>query len=137
MEVRKCNVCKLRANIKCDQCPEPIYFCSRGHLYTHKMKYHRALSASRPTYSKKFRSMNNTTNMSNINNYLTNKSKEDTAAKIMRAKRKNQYNNMDNSDKFEMIENSNLSGIQNTSQLNNKSYYSKVKKYCNYFHFHY
>lgn len=44
MDINKCAVCKIRAYIKCEQCP--LYFCSRGHLYTHKMKNHRALSAS-------------------------------------------------------------------------------------------
>lgn len=41
-----CNICKIRAYIRCDQCSEPFYFCSRGHLFTHKTKYHRASSAS-------------------------------------------------------------------------------------------
>lgn len=44
--INTCNICKIRAYIKCEQCTEPFYFCSRGHLYTHKTKFHRASSAS-------------------------------------------------------------------------------------------
>ena len=47
METKKCNICKIRAYIKCEQCPNPVYFCSRGHLYSHKIKNHRALSATK------------------------------------------------------------------------------------------
>ena len=46
METKKCNICKIRAYIKCEQCSAPTYFCSRGHLYSHKMKCHRAMSAN-------------------------------------------------------------------------------------------
>ena len=46
METKKCNICKIRAYIKCEQCSIPTYFCSRGHLYSHKMKTHRAMSAN-------------------------------------------------------------------------------------------
>ena len=46
METKKCNICKIRAYIKCEQCSTPTYFCSRGHLYSHKMKCHRAMSAN-------------------------------------------------------------------------------------------
>lgn len=36
----KCNICKIRAYIECDQCDSPVFFCSRGHLHSHKIKVH-------------------------------------------------------------------------------------------------
>ena len=44
--IKKCGICKIRGTIKCEQCPNPTFFCSRGHLFTHKNKYHRAMSAN-------------------------------------------------------------------------------------------
>ena len=64
-------------------------------------------------------------NLANLNDYLT-KNKDDRAQKVMDAKRDN-----NNEDKFDMIENTSLSGIQNTSQLNNKSYSSSLRKTFN------
>ena len=41
-----CNICKIRAYIQCDLCDKPLFFCSRGHLHTHKMKYHTKMTRS-------------------------------------------------------------------------------------------
>jgi hypothetical protein len=40
MEKHTCNICKIRAYIICDQCEKATYFCSRGHLHSHKLKSH-------------------------------------------------------------------------------------------------
>ncbi len=40
MEKNTCNICKIRAYIQCDQCKSPLFFCSRGHLSSHKIKIH-------------------------------------------------------------------------------------------------
>ena len=45
----KCNICKIRGYIECNLCENQIFFCSRGHLHTHQLKFHK-------------------NNMSNINN---------------------------------------------------------------------
>ncbi len=42
----KCNICKIRGYIECNQCDEEIYFCSRGHLHTHQLKFHKKLNAN-------------------------------------------------------------------------------------------
>jgi hypothetical protein len=36
-----CAICKIRAYIQCDLCEKTLYFCSRGHLSTHKIRTHR------------------------------------------------------------------------------------------------
>lgn len=36
-----CNICKIKAYIACDQCEAQVFFCSRGHLHSHKIKYHK------------------------------------------------------------------------------------------------
>jgi hypothetical protein len=36
-----CAICKIRAYIQCDLCETSFYFCSRGHLNTHKLRNHR------------------------------------------------------------------------------------------------
>ena len=47
MNFNQCAICKLKAYIQCEQClDKQIFFCSRGHLFIHKNKYHRALSAN-------------------------------------------------------------------------------------------
>lgn len=67
MEAKKCNICKIRAYIKCDQCEQPIFFCSRGHLYSHKMKYHRAISSSKRANSNNITRTHNNMNFTNYN----------------------------------------------------------------------
>lgn len=39
----KCNICKIRACIMCEECVNPTYFCSRGHLHSHKIKSHKTI----------------------------------------------------------------------------------------------
>jgi hypothetical protein len=40
MDNNSCSICKRRAYIVCELCDDPIYLCSRGHLHSHKLKYH-------------------------------------------------------------------------------------------------
>ena len=56
MDKNTCNICRIRAYIQCDQCDQPTYFCSRGHLYSHKMKIHKSITRN-----------NSITNMPNFN----------------------------------------------------------------------
>ncbi len=37
----KCNICKIRGYIACTLCENKIFFCSRGHLHTHQLKFHK------------------------------------------------------------------------------------------------
>lgn len=37
----KCNICKIRGYITCNLCENQVFFCSRGHLHTHQMKFHK------------------------------------------------------------------------------------------------
>ena len=43
MDKNICNICKIRAYIECDLCEAGVFFCSRGHLNSHKIKAHNAL----------------------------------------------------------------------------------------------
>lgn len=43
-KIHKCNICKIRGYIECSQCEDEIYFCSRGHLHTHQLKYHKQIN---------------------------------------------------------------------------------------------
>ncbi len=43
MDKNICNICKIRAYIQCDLCEAGVFFCSRGHLNSHKIKMHDAL----------------------------------------------------------------------------------------------
>ena len=43
MDKNICNICKIRAYIQCDLCDSGVFFCSRGHLNSHKIKIHNAL----------------------------------------------------------------------------------------------
>jgi hypothetical protein len=43
MDKNICNICKIRAYIQCDLCEAGVFFCSRGHLNSHKIKLHNAL----------------------------------------------------------------------------------------------
>jgi len=43
MDKNICNICKIRAYIECDLCEAGVFFCSRGHLNSHKIKMHDAL----------------------------------------------------------------------------------------------
>jgi hypothetical protein len=36
-----CTICKVKAYIQCDECQHPVFFCSRGHLHSHKIKIHK------------------------------------------------------------------------------------------------
>jgi hypothetical protein len=40
MDKNLCNICKRIAYIACEFCEDPLYFCSRGHLHSHKLKCH-------------------------------------------------------------------------------------------------
>ena len=37
----KCNICKIRGYITCTLCENKVFFCSRGHLHTHQLKFHK------------------------------------------------------------------------------------------------
>ncbi len=37
----KCNICKIRGYIACTLCENQVFFCSRGHLHTHQLKFHK------------------------------------------------------------------------------------------------
>lgn len=37
----KCNICKIRGYIACALCENQVFFCSRGHLHTHQLKFHK------------------------------------------------------------------------------------------------
>ena len=71
MNFNRCAICKLKAYIQCEQCfDKQIYFCSRGHLFIHKNKFHRALSAntSKPQLNHQHEYyMNQNNNNMNIN----------------------------------------------------------------------
>ncbi len=54
MDKNQCKICKLRAYILCDQCDS--YFCSRGHLHSHKIKEHKFV---RSNSNSKYSSINN------------------------------------------------------------------------------
>jgi hypothetical protein len=46
-----CNICKRRAYIACEFCENPTYFCSRGHLHSHKLKLHNGKSSENTSFN--------------------------------------------------------------------------------------
>lgn len=59
----KCLICKENGYILCEQCYNPCYFCSKGHLMLHKQKMHRSNSVS----NNNFKIRNNFGNKQNQN----------------------------------------------------------------------
>jgi hypothetical protein len=55
-----CNICKRRAYIACELCDDSNFFCSRGHLHSHKLKTHKGKSSTNTSFN--FTPIQTTTN---------------------------------------------------------------------------
>ena len=92
----KCNICKIRGYIECNLCENKVFFCSRGHLHTHQLKYHK----DKKPNIEDIRSIQNSNFKNNIN--LTQKSTDKNIENNKNSK--NNFDNLDPRKTFEQLQ---------------------------------
>lgn len=85
----KCSICKIRGYIACTQCDNKLFFCSRGHLHTHQLKFHKENKQN----------LNNTEAQENIN-FVSNEARSNRKIEDLE---KNNLNSNDPRKVFEQL----------------------------------